>query len=125
MPPIPRPAHPGELIKAELAKWKHGTNMAWLATRVGMSRSALSRVVNGRTGVKARLAVCLAKVFKISAEKWLRMQAAYDLWYARRARQRNGKTQPFTAAVRITGRIQVLVHGTDAWRPGPLGLRRV
>jgi addiction module HigA family antidote len=104
----PRPAHPGELIRAKLAKWKQGANMAWLATRLGMSRSALSRVVNGRAGVKARLAVCLARVFKISAEKWLRMQAAYDLWHARRAQKRNGRTLPFTATVQITGRIQVL-----------------
>jgi plasmid maintenance system antidote protein VapI len=74
-----------------------------------MSRSALSRVVNGRAGVKARLAVCLARVFKISAEKWLRMQAAYDLWHARRALRRNGRTLPFTATVKITGRIQVHV----------------
>ncbi len=108
MPPTRCPAHPGRLIRSKLAKWKQGGNLARLATRVGMSRSALSRVVNGRTGVRARLAVCLAKVFKVSAETWLRMQAADDLWHARRVRQRNGKALPFTAIVRITGRIQML-----------------
>jgi hypothetical protein len=36
------------------------------------------------------------------------MQAAYDLWHARRARQRNRRTVPFAATLRITGQLRVL-----------------
>jgi antitoxin HigA-1 len=107
MPRTHCPLHPGKQIRKRLAQWKQGANMTYLATRMGISRSALSRVVNGRTAVKPGLALRLARVFQVSAESWLRKQAAYDLWHARRARRRNRKTVPFDATVRITGRIRV------------------
>jgi antitoxin HigA-1 len=108
MAPTHCPLHPGGVIRNKLAKWKRRANMAHLATRMGISRSALSRVVNGHSAVTAKLALCLARVFKVSAESWLRMQAAYDLWHARRARQRNRRTVPFAATLRITGQLRVL-----------------
>ena len=57
------------------------------ATRLGVSRGALSRVVNGRTAVSAELAIRLAAALGGSAESWLRMQIAYDLWNAQKKRR--------------------------------------
>ena len=112
MPPKSCPLHPGEVIRKKIAKWKRGAKVTYLAAIMGVSRSELSRVMNGRTSVKARFAIGLARAFHVSAEWWLRVQASYDLWHARRlrrARRRNGGgTLPFAATLRITGRIRVL-----------------
>jgi addiction module HigA family antidote len=42
-------------------------------------------VLNGKAAVSADMAVRLAAALGGSAESWLHMQAAYDLWRARRA----------------------------------------
>lgn len=47
---------------------------------------ALSRVVNGRAAVSAELAIRLAAALGGSAESWLNMQVAYDLWHAEKRR---------------------------------------
>jgi addiction module HigA family antidote len=82
MPARRCPLHPGQRL-ADMAARKYGANITRLAVLVGVSRSTLSRVMNCRAAVKARLAIALAKVFHLSAESWLRMQATYDLWYVR------------------------------------------
>jgi antitoxin HigA-1 len=107
MPPVRRPLHPGELIRYKLRKWKHGVSVAYLARVLGVSRSVLSRVMNGRTPIKAKLAVRLARAFKASAEWWLRMQADYDLWHARQRRRRRKAASCVT--LRVTGQFQVRV----------------
>lgn len=57
------------------------------AKRLGVSRVALSRVVNGRAAVSAELAIRLAAALGISAESWMNMQVAYDLWQAQKKRR--------------------------------------
>ncbi len=107
MPPKSCPLHPGEVLRRKLAKWKRKAKITYLARITGVSRSLLSRFMNGRTAVKARLAICLARALHVSAESWLRVQATYDLWHARRPRRRGGKTVPFVGTLRITGQIRV------------------
>lgn len=55
--------------------------VAALAKHLGVTRRKLSRVVNGKAAVSADLAIRLAAALR-SAESWLRMQLAYDLWHA-------------------------------------------
>lgn len=64
-----------------------GLTVTQAAEQLGMSRVAFSRVVNGRAAVSADLALRLADWLPPSAESWLRMQAAYDLWQASRKRR--------------------------------------
>jgi addiction module HigA family antidote len=52
--------------------------------RLGVTRVALSRVLNARAAISAEMAVRLGAVLGGSAESWLTMQANYDLWQARR-----------------------------------------
>jgi antitoxin HigA-1 len=59
--------------------------------RLGVSRVALSRVVHGHAAISAELAIRLAAALGTSAESWLRMQVAYDLWQA--AKKRRPKIQ--------------------------------
>jgi addiction module HigA family antidote len=66
------------------------------AKNLGVSRVALSRVVNSRASVSADMALRLAAALGGSAESWLQMQAAYDLWHA--AKKLRPKVQPLKLA---------------------------
>ena len=70
--------------------------MTEFARRLGVSRVALSRVINGRAAVSAEMALRLSAALGGSAEAWLRMQAAYDLWRA--SRKRRPKIAPLKLA---------------------------
>ncbi|HWW31436.1 MAG TPA: HigA family addiction module antitoxin, partial [Steroidobacteraceae bacterium] len=54
------------------------------------------RVLNGHAAVSAELAIRLAAALGGSAESWLSMQAAYDLWHA--AKKRRPKIQKIERA---------------------------
>jgi addiction module HigA family antidote len=87
------PPHPGEVLRntvlAELS-------VSDFARRLGVSRVALSRVINGRAAVSAEMAIRLSAALGGSAESWLRMQAAYDLWHA--SKRRRPKIAPLKLA---------------------------
>jgi addiction module HigA family antidote len=53
------------------------------AKALGVTRNALSELVNGHTGVSTPMALRLGKSFGTTAELWLNMQHNYDLWIAR------------------------------------------
>lgn len=70
-----------------------GVTVTGLAKQLGVTRVALSRVLNAHAGISADMAIKLARVFGGSAESWLYMQANYDLWQAEhRAAQHNKRT---------------------------------
>jgi addiction module HigA family antidote len=81
------PPHPGEVLKDTVLRRGGGLSVTEFAKRLGVSRVALSRVVNGRAAVSAELAIRLAAALGGSAESWLRMQVSYDLWHAQRRRR--------------------------------------
>jgi addiction module HigA family antidote len=74
------PAHPGEVLREYLPK---KLPIGEVADRLGVSRQALSALLNGRAGVSAEMALRLEAALGTSAEMWVQMQAAYDLWQAR------------------------------------------
>lgn len=77
------PIHPGLILGEDILKEMNIT-ITDGANRLGISRKTLSLVVNGKARIQADLAVRLEAVFnKPSAEHWLRMQSAHDLYYAR------------------------------------------
>jgi addiction module HigA family antidote len=49
------------------------------AAALGVTRTTLSELVNGKRGISPEMAVRLSKVFGGSAETWLIQQAHYDL----------------------------------------------
>jgi len=51
---------------------------------LGVSRQALSNIVNGRAAISPEMAVRLAKAFGGSDESWLQLQLAYDLTQVRK-----------------------------------------
>jgi len=77
------PAHPGEVIR-ELCLEPLTLSVTDAAAALGITRKALSEVLNGRAGVSPAMALRLAKAFNTSAERWLALQQQYDLWQARK-----------------------------------------
>ena len=57
----------------------HGLNVTEGAKALGVSRQALSNLVNGRASLSAKMAVRLGKAFDTNPELWIRLQAAYDI----------------------------------------------
>jgi addiction module HigA family antidote len=89
------PPHPGEVLQ-DTVLGEDGISVSEFARKLSVSRVALSRVVNGRAAVSADMALRLAAALGGSAESWLRMQAAYDLWHA--AKRRKLKIEPLRLA---------------------------
>jgi addiction module HigA family antidote len=75
------PAHPGEVLREFLPRH---LAIGEIASRLGVSRQALSALLNGRAGVSAEMALRLEAALGTSAEMWVQMQADHDLWQARR-----------------------------------------
>jgi len=72
------PPHPGEIIREEcLAPLSLTVTAA--AKGLGVTRKALSELLNGHSGVSPEMAVRLAKAFGGSPEMWLQLQLQYDL----------------------------------------------
>lgn len=79
------PPHPGEVLQDTVLA--EGISVSDFAKKLGVSRVALSRMVNARAAVSADMALRLAAALGGSAESWLQMQAAYDLWHAAKKRR--------------------------------------
>ena len=75
------PLHPGEVIR-ETCIEPLGLSVSAAAKGLGVTRKALSKLLNGHSGVSAEMAIRLEKAFGSTAETWLRMQLQYDLWHA-------------------------------------------
>lgn len=77
------PAHPGEILK-QLVIEPLELSVTETASRLGVSRNSLSKVLNGRSGITPEMALRLEMTFgKPNASHWLRLQNAYDLWQTR------------------------------------------
>ncbi|MCY4393202.1 MAG: HigA family addiction module antitoxin [Chloroflexi bacterium] len=76
------PPHPGEIVRYECLE-PLGLTVTRAAGGLGVSRQALSDLINGRAGVSVEMAYRLAQAFGSSPETWLGLQTAYDLWAAR------------------------------------------
>ena len=72
------PPHPGTVVLDECIE-PSGLSITQAAGALGVSRVALSELVNGRRGISPEMAVRLSKAFGGSAESWLVQQAQYDL----------------------------------------------
>jgi addiction module HigA family antidote len=62
-----------------------GLSITGGAKILGVTRQTLTKIVNGKSGISAEMAIRLAKAFGSTAETWVRMQASYDLAQARKA----------------------------------------
>jgi addiction module HigA family antidote len=75
------PSHPGETLKEDILP-SLGLTVTQAAQQLGVSRVALSRIINGHAAIRADMAIRLAQWLGGGAEIWLRQQLQYDLWHA-------------------------------------------
>ena len=78
------PPHPGEVLRDGVFMGSNIT-VTDFAKRLGVTRVALSNLLNGKSGVSASMAIRLAAALGGSAESWLHMQANYELWHAEKS----------------------------------------
>jgi addiction module HigA family antidote len=87
--------HPGEWLKAEIVE-PYGLNVTVAAEKLGVTRQAMSNLLNGSAGLSAEMAIRFEKAFGLRADTLLRMQAAHDLAKAR-AREKDIKVARIAA----------------------------
>ena len=76
--PMHDPPHPGLSIRIDCLE-PAGLSVTEGAKALGVSRQALSKLVNGTAGISPEMALRLAKAFGSTPDMWLRLQMAYDL----------------------------------------------
>ena len=78
------PAHPGEILREWLPE---GLTVTQAAKDLQVSRVTLSKVLNGKAGVTAGMALRLSAWLGTSPDVWLGMQIQWDLWQAEQVPQ--------------------------------------
>ncbi|MCY4642982.1 MAG: HigA family addiction module antitoxin [Bacteriovoracales bacterium] len=79
----PKPMHPGQVL-SEVYLSEMNLNQTEFALLCGCSPRKINEIVNGKRGVSASFALVLEEVLKTTAGMWVRMQAEYDLYEARK-----------------------------------------
>ncbi|MCX6206197.1 MAG: HigA family addiction module antitoxin [Bacteroidetes bacterium] len=85
--------HPGELLREEIIV-ANKLSISAVSIMLGVTRAALSNVLNEKAAVSPLMALRIEKVFGGSAELWIRMQATYDLRMAEK-KIKSIKLKPF------------------------------
>jgi addiction module HigA family antidote len=81
--PMKNPAHPGRIVRSACLE-PLGLSVTAGAKVLGVTRQTLTKIINGRSGISAEMAIRLAKAFGSTADTWVRMQGSYDLAQARK-----------------------------------------
>ncbi len=76
------PVHPGDVLREDFMKPMNLTASA-VAKAIGAAPIAISQICRGQRGVSAEMALKLGRLFKVSPELWIGIQADYDLEIAR------------------------------------------
>jgi addiction module HigA family antidote len=79
----PKPMHPG-LVLNEVYMKEMGLNQSQLAVKCKCSPRKINEIVNGKRSISPDFALVLEAVLGTSAEMWVRIQAEFDLWVARK-----------------------------------------
>jgi addiction module HigA family antidote len=81
--PMKNPPHPGRIVRQECLE-PLGLTVTDAAKALGVSRNALSELINERRGISPEMAIRLDKAFGGGADAWHQMQAAYEMAQAMR-----------------------------------------
>jgi addiction module HigA family antidote len=87
------PSHPGRILACYIA----GHSVTEVARHLPVTRPTLSRVLNGKAGVSADMALRLSEAFQAEPDLWLRLQIQHDLWVA--SNKKRTKLKPLKAGI--------------------------
>lgn len=85
------PAHPGEVLKDALKEM----SITAVADHIGVTRVALSRVLNCKARVSPEMSIRLSEALGTSPDLWFKMQLQYDFWQA--SQKKRKKIKPLAA----------------------------
>ena len=77
------PPHPGRVLREYLGDLP----VTKAAAHLRITRVTLSRMLNGKAGISAAMAIRLGSALGTTPELWMNMQSQYDLWKARQVKQ--------------------------------------
>ena len=77
------PAHPGSFIRHEILE-AYDLSVTHAASVLGVTRPALSTLINERSSLSSEMALRIEKAFGISMDTLMRMQNSYDIAEARK-----------------------------------------
>ncbi len=84
------PPHPGSILREDVLP-ALGLSVTEAAKQIGVTRVALSRVLNGHSGISPEMALKIEDWLGVEhggrAEMWTGMQLDYDMWQARQKRK--------------------------------------
>jgi addiction module HigA family antidote len=81
--PINNPPHPGDFIRTEIVA-PAGLSVTAAAAALGVSRPALSSLLNGKAGLSGEMALRIEKAFGVKMDTLMRMQSAYEIALTRK-----------------------------------------
>jgi addiction module HigA family antidote len=76
---IRKPLHPGEILREEFMP-DYGLTVKDMAEKLGVSRQSVNELIHERRSLSTKMAVRLSACFGNSAEQWLNIQLALDIW---------------------------------------------
>src|ERR1700726_897081 len=76
--PMKTPPHPGDFIRTEIIR-PAGLSITAAAAALGVSRPALSSLLNGKADLSGEMALRIEKAFGVKMDTLMRMQSAYDI----------------------------------------------
>ena len=77
------PPHPGDFIRTEIVE-AAGLTVTAAAEALGVSRPALSSLLNGKAGLSGDMALRMEKAFGVKMDTLMRMAAAYEIAQTRK-----------------------------------------
>jgi addiction module HigA family antidote len=77
------PPHPGDFIRTEIIE-PAGLTVTAAAAALGVSRPALSSLLNGKAGLSGDMALRIEKAFGVKMDPLMRMQSAYEIAQTRK-----------------------------------------
>ncbi len=98
---LANPAHPGQFIKMEIID-PLGLSVTAAAKVLGITRPALSALLNGRAALSSDMALRIEKAFGPKMDTLMRMQTSYDIAQAR-SRTAKIRVRRYVAAHPTTG----------------------
>jgi addiction module HigA family antidote len=82
----PYPSHPGAIL-SDVYLSQLGWSQTRLAEELGCAHRKVNEIINGKRSISPDFALDLEKVLKTEAEMWVRLQAEFDLYQARKKRK--------------------------------------
>ena len=94
--PNRQPTHPGAILREDVLPALEMTQTEF-AQRLGVSRLTVSELLHEKRGMSAEMATRVGKLLNTTAESWLRMQEAVDLWLVQQQPEKLAGIKPIKA----------------------------